>query len=259
MRVLCTTRKLTGCSNVGGIAGLVSRSTITLCTNRATVTGSGQSSKYIGGIVGYGKGLSFCANYADITAEGSSVGGLVGYVFPDINNEGMSNCMNVGNVKGKENVGGLAGECFAPQNTNNYSYGRVEATNQYAGLLVGKYGNDPSKAFENTYYVEEGLVTENGTITVGQYCGYSSDPISAPAQAVHQADVASGKLASLLASVNSTWGQDLEQENSYPVLNGKTVYFSGSKLCNGHLLSEAYTNDQTKETATPAQIGRAHV
>lgn len=249
----CESRgSVTGCSNVGGIAGLVSRSTITLCTNRATVTGSGQSSKYIGGIVGYGKGLSFCANYADITAEGSSVGGLVGYVFPDINNEGMSNCMNVGNVIGKQNVGGLAGECFAPQNTNNYSSGRVEATNQYAGLLVGKYGNDPSKAFENTYYVEEGLVTENGTITVGQYCGYSSDPISAPAQAVHQADVASGKLASLLASVNSTWGQDLEQENTYPVLNGKTVYFSGSKLCNGHLLSEAYTNDQTKETATPA-------
>ena len=249
----CESRgSVTGCSNVGGIAGLVSRSTITLCTNRATVTGSGQSSKYIGGIVGYGKGLSFCANYADITAEGSSVGGLVGYVFPDINNEGMSNCMNVGNVKGKGNVGGLAGECFAPQNTNNYSYGRVEATNQYAGLLVGKYGNDPSKAFENTYYVEEGLVTENGTITVGQYCGYSSDPISAPAQAVHQADVASGKLASLLASVNSTWGQDLEQENSYPVLNGKAVYFSGSILCNGHLLSEAYTNDKTKEATTPA-------
>lgn len=247
----CESRgSVTGCSNVGGIAGLVPQGTITLCTNRATVTGSGQSSKYIGGIVGYGKGLSFCANYADITAEGSSVGGLVGYVFPDINNEGMSNCMNVGNVIGKQNVGGLAGECFAPQNTNNYSSGRVEATNQYAGLLVGKYGNDPSKAFANTYYVEEGLVVENGTATAGKY--YGDGTISASAQAVHQADVASGKLASLLASVNSTWGQDLEQENSYPVLNGKTVYFSGSKLCNGHLLSEAYTNDQTKETATPA-------
>ncbi|WP_337578367.1 hypothetical protein [Prevotellamassilia timonensis] len=247
----CESRgSVTGCSNVGGIAGLVPQGTITLCTNRATVTGSGQSSKYIGGIVGYGKGLSFCANYADITAEGSSVGGLVGYVFPDINNEGMSNCMNVGNVIGKQNVGGLAGECFAPQNTNNYSSGRVEATNQCAGLLVGKYGNDPSKAFANTYYVEEGLVVENGTATAGKY--YGDGTISASAQAVHQADVASGKLATMLASVNSTWGQDLEQENSYPVLNGKTVYFSGSKLCNGHLLSEAYTNDQTKETVTPA-------
>lgn len=247
----CESRgSVTGCGYVGGIAGLVPRGTITLCINRATVTGSSQSGKYIGGIVGYGKGLSFCANYADITAEGSSVGGLVGYVFPDINNEGMSNCMNVGNVIGKQNVGGLAGECFAPQNTNNYSIGRVEATNQYAGLLVGKYGNDPSKAFANTYYVEEGLVVENGTATAGKY--YGDGTISASAQAVHQADVASGKLASLLASVNSTWGQDLEQENTYPVLNGKTVYFSGSKLCNGHLLSEAYTNDQTKETATPA-------
>lgn len=248
----CESRgSVTGCSNVGGIAGLVPRGTITLCINRATVTGSSQSGKYIGGIVGYGKGLSFCANYADITAEGSSVGGLVGYVFPDINNEGMSNCMNVGNVIGKQNVGGLAGECFAPQNTNNYSIGRVEATNQYAGLLVGKYGNDPSKAFANTYYVEEGLVVENGTATAGKY--YGDGTISAPAQAVPQTDVASGKLAKLLASGNSTWGQDLlDQENAYPVLNGKAVYFSGRMLCNGHLLSEAYTNDQTKETTAPA-------
>lgn len=249
----CESRgSVTGCSYVGGIAGLIANNCfIASCTNRATVKNyPGTSGAYYGGIVGYGTGLSFCANYADITAEGSSVGGLVGYVFPDINNEGMSNCMNVGNVIGKQNVGGLAGECFAPQNTNNYSYGRVEATNQYAGLLVGKYGNDPSKAFEKTYYVEEGLVVENGTATAGKY--YGDGTISASAQAVHQADVASGKLASLLASVNSTWGQDLEQENTYPVLNGKTVYFSGSKLCNGHLLSEAYTNDQTKETATPA-------
>ncbi|WP_337481377.1 hypothetical protein [Prevotellamassilia timonensis] len=249
----CESRgSVTGCSYVGGIAGLIANNCfIASCTNRATVKNyPGTSGAYFGGIVGYGTGLSFCANYADITAEGSSVGGLVGYVFPDINNEGMSNCMNVGNVIGKQNVGGLAGECFAPQNTNNYSIGRVEATNQYAGLLVGKYGNDPSKAFANTYYVEEGLVVENGTATAGKY--YGNGTISASAQAVHQADVASGKLASLLASVNSTWGQDLEQENTYPVLNGKTVYFSGSKLCNGHLLSEAYTNDQTKETATPA-------
>lgn len=249
----CESRgSVTGCSYVGGIAGLIANNCfITSCTNRATVKNyPGTSGAYFGGIVGYGTGLSFCANYADITAEGSSVGGLVGYVFPDINNEGMSNCMNVGNVIGKQNVGGLAGECFAPQNTNNYSSGRVEATNQYAGLLVGKYGNDPSKAFANTYYVEEGLVVENGTATAGKY--YGDGTISASAQAVHQADVASGKLATMLASVNSTWGQDLEQENSYPVLNGKTVYFSGSKLCNGHLLSEAYTNDQTKETVTPA-------
>ena len=249
----CESRgSVTGCSYVGGIAGLIANNCfITSCTNRATVKNyPGTSGAYFGGIVGYGTGLSFCANYADITAEGSSVGGLVGYVFPDINNEGMSNCMNVGNVIGKQNVGGLAGECFAPQNTNNYSSGRVEATNQYAGLLVGKYGNDPSKAFANTYYVEEGLVVENGTATAGKY--YGDGTISASAQAVHQADVASGKLATMLASINSTWGQDLEQENTYPVLNGKTVYFSGSKLCNGHLLSEAYTNDQTKETATPA-------
>ena len=241
-----------GYKNVGGIAGIVPNGgTITMCINRATVTGSGQNSEYVGGIVGYGQGFSLCANFADITSEGSSVGGLAGQLNPNSQGQGMSDCMNVGNVIGKQNVGGLAGSCYAPNNVNNYSTGRVEATNRYAGLLVGDYGNDPSKAFKNTYYVKEGQVVENGTTTAGRYYG-GSNTISAPAEAVYQADVASGKLANLLASVNSTWGQDLEQENTYPVLNGKAVYFSGSKLCNGHLLSEAYTNDKTKEATTPA-------
>ena len=251
----CESRgSVTGYKYVGGIVGLVPSSggTITMCTNRATVKNySGQSGKYFGGIVGRGCGLSLCANYADITTESNNVGGLAGLLSTDSNRKGMNNCMNVGNVKGKQNVGGLAGNCGAANNVNNYSSGRVEATSQYAGLLVGTYTSNPSAAFENTYYVKEGFVVENGTTTAGKY--YGNGTISAPAQAVNQADVASGKLANLLASVNSTWGQDLlDQENTYPVLNGKAVYFSGSKLCNGHLLSEAYTNDKAKETTTPA-------
>lgn len=250
----CESRgSVTGCKYVGGIVGLVPSSggTITMCTNRATVKNySGQSGKYFGGIVGRGSGLSLCANYADITTESNNVGGLAGVLSTDSNRKGMNNCMNVGNVKGKQNVGGLVGNCCAANNVNNYSSGRVEATSQYAGLLVGTYTSNPSAAFENTYYVKEGFVVENGTTTAGKY--YGNGTISAKAEAIPQADVASGKLATMLASVNSTWGQDLEQENNYPVLNGKAVYFSGSKLCNGHLLSEAYTNDKAKETTTPA-------
>ena len=250
----CESRgSVTGYKYVGGIVGQVPSSggTITMCTNRATVKNySGQSGKYFGGIVGRGCGLSLCANYADITTESNNVGGLAGVLSTDSNRKGMNNCMNVGNVKGKQNVGGLVGNCCAANNVNNYSSGRVEATSQYAGLLVGTYTNSPSAAFENTYYVKEGFVVENGTTTAGKY--YGNGTISAKAEAIPQADVASGKLATMLASVNSTWGQDLVQENSYPVLNGKAVYFSGSMLCNGHLLSEAYTNDEAKETVTPA-------
>ena len=251
----CESRgSVTGYKYVGGIVGLVPSSggTITMCTNRATVKNySGQSGKYFGGIVGSGCGLSLCANYADITTESNNVGGLAGVLSTDSNRKGMNNCMNVGNVKGKQNVGGLVGNCCAANNVNNYSSGRVEATSQYAGLLVGTYTSNPSAAFENTYYVKEGFVVENGTTTAGKY--YGNGTISAKAEAIPQADVASGKLATMLASVNSTWGQDLlDQENTYPVLNGKAVYFSGSKLCNGHLLSEAYTNDKAKETVTPA-------
>ena len=250
----CESRgSVTGYKFVGGIVGLVPTSggTITMCTNRATVKNySGQSGEHFGGIVGSGCGLSLCANYADITTESDNVGGLAGVVSPGGNSEGMRNCMNVGNVKGRQNVGGLVGNCYVDNNVNNYSIGRVEATNQYAGLLVGMYGNNPSTAFKKTYYVKEGLVVENGTTTAGKY--YGNGTITAPVEAVPQADVASGKLATMLASVNSTWGQDLEQKNSYPVLNGKAVYFSGRILCNGHLLSEAYTNDKTKEAITPA-------
>lgn len=243
---------VTGYKNVGGIAGIVpyNGNVITSCTNRATVTGLGQNSEYVGGIVGYGQGFSLCANFAEIISEGDYVGGLAGQLNPNSKGQGMSNCMNVGNVTGKQNVGGLVGNCGADNNVNNYSIGRVEATSQYAGLLVGSYTNNPSTAFENTYYVKEGQVVENGTTTAGRYCGNGT--ITTPAQAVPQADVASGKLATMLASVNGTWGQDLEQENSYPVLSGKAVYFSGSILCNGHLLSESYTNDKTKEATTPA-------
>lgn len=251
----CESRgSVTGYKYVGGIAGYVSSngSVITSCTNRATVTSLGQNSESVGGIVGYGQGISLCANFADITAEGINVGGLAGQLNSNTERQGMSNCMNVGYVKGRERVGGLAGYCCAANNANNYSIGRVEATSQYAGLLVGRYANYLDKAFAKTYYVKEGLVVENGTITAGQYYGDCSGTITASAQAVRQADVASGKLANMLASVKSIWGQDLEQENTYPVLNGKAVYFSGRILCNGHLLSEAYTNDQTKETATPA-------
>lgn len=250
----CESRgSVTGYKFVGGIVGLVPSSggTITMCTNRATVKNcSGQSGEHFGGIVGSGCGLSLCANYADITTESDNVGGLAGVLSTDSNWKGMNNCMNVGNVKGKQNVGGLVGNCGADNNVNNYSIARVEATSQYAGLLVGTYTNNPSTAFENTYYVKEGQVVENGTTTAGKY--YGNGTITAPAQAVPQADVASGKLANMLASVKSIWGQDLEQENTYPVLNGKAVYFSGRILCNGHLLSEAYTNDKTKEATTPA-------
>lgn len=58
----CESRgSVTGCSYVGGIAGLIANNCfITSCTNRATVKNyPGTSGAYFGGIVGYGTGLSF--------------------------------------------------------------------------------------------------------------------------------------------------------------------------------------------------------
>ena len=243
---------VTGYSYVGGIAGIVPSSggEITSCTNRASVTSIGQGT-YIGGIVGMGKGISSCSNFADVTTDGDNVGGLAGMISPDYNGQGISDCMNVGNVRGRSIVGGLVGTCGAAENGNNYSIGLVEATDKYAGLLVGGYDNDPSRAFENTFYVKQGTVVENGVSTQGKYYGYcSSGTISAAAKAIKQADVASGKLAYMLAkNSGDAWGQELGK-GAYPVLNGMAVYFSGSTLCNGHLLSETFTNDKAQETTS---------
>lgn len=243
-----------GTQYIGGVAGIIaSNSQMNSCTNYATVNGTEIDGLNVGGLIGSGCGMSRCSNYGEVTSVGKQVGGLAGLIFPDQNYEGFTDCMNTANVTGRSYVGGLVGYCSASSNKNSFNTGKVIATESKAGLVAGNYGNDPSKAFYNVYYVEGDAVTENGVQKVNQYDGGSSSLQTLPT-AISPAEVANGKLAYLLqqnAGEGVTWGQQLESQAT-PVLGGATIYFAGNILCNGIVLKENYTNDAAQAVAIPA-------
>ena len=140
-------------SNVGGLVGRASNSTIEFCENLGVNIDYGKD--YIGGIVGrnYNGYISNCTNQSEIKAEGNCVGGIVGY------NEGIiANCTNNGKVTGKltdsgnkqNSVGGIVGYSKKAKDEDTGNNEREEITgcknygeivcnySEYVGGIVGK-------------------------------------------------------------------------------------------------------------------------
>ena len=118
MFVTSPTNLLTFQDMIGSFCGAWN-GTITNCVSYATVYGR----NYVGGIVGF-KGQSMrkcivnnCAFYGDIIATGEGVGGIVGSGYlsgsaPNSPCVTIENCYAVGNIKGKDKVGGIFYENF---------------------------------------------------------------------------------------------------------------------------------------------------
>lgn len=218
-------------------AGIISNITgeVSNCSNYGKITaGNGRAGGIAAGSNGFTQ-LINCANYGEIHVTGTvdgtdyAVGGLLGCPW----NIEISNCANFGNIYLKAQsdlVGTIAG---------------TSQLKKASGILANTgniYVDDIAQT--DVPVLQTGITWFNGNVDNTANC------LTPTAE-----QLASGWLAwqlQLNCGTPQTWGQDLEQENSYPVLNGKAVYFSGSILCNGHLLSEAYTNDKTKEATTPA-------
>ena len=135
----------------------------------------------IGAIVGDHQGtnitLENCVNKTDITAESSeSVGGLVGRVHANNAANGtlnamFINCVNEGNVTGRENVGGIVGTqgnytanlCITFQNCLNK--GNITAKTTKVGGLIGT-------TWGRAHYYDSsnaGNVTSEGTETTSSW------------------------------------------------------------------------------------------
>ncbi len=196
---------VTGTSNyVGGLAGRAASISGTK-SEECYFIGSVKGNQYVGGLVGSGTAISqsyatssvtgktnFVGGLAgfvdssitdsyhegDVTTQGNFVGGLVGLSRRYIGTTGNAkkdstfilNSHAIGNVKGRNNVGGLVGldsiykilssnksNSNSPQIVraliNSYSKGTVEG-NAYVGGLIGKQsvGSDSSNKFAtNTY------------------------------------------------------------------------------------------------------------
>ena len=112
-------------------------------------------------------------SYVNITSGNNQVGGIIGYV----NQAGVkiTNCVNYGNLQGRQLVGGILGGTFQDVCfTNCVNNGRITATAQEAGGIVSeKYASTTLVDCQNN-----GVITAGGEIatanegTESKYVGY---------------------------------------------------------------------------------------
>lgn len=154
---------------VGGIIGYARNNGIQIlyCYNKGEIkaTSSTSSSRYIGGICGYGYNIKNCYNIGAINVSNnysgcySYVGGISGYIDSS-NNSIVANCKNTGNITNE-----------------NISSG---SSSNYAGGICGYSYSTVS------YCYNEGEINSNCTTTgsssssnyAGGICGYNSREIS---------------------------------------------------------------------------------
>lgn len=180
----------------GGLVGNLNyNSNITDChaTGNVTVTGSNQ---YVGGIVGNTAGnLTNCYATGDITATASQyVGGLAGYSMNS--NSTLANCYAKGNVSGRDEVGGLIGQCYG-MITDSHAYGDVIGASGNIGGLTGTVYSRIQNSSAN------GNVKSTGsTGNVGGLVGYSSN--TGVSNCYATGDVSGGEYAGGLVGVSTT-------------------------------------------------------
>jgi len=151
-----------GRSNVGGVIGDNSSSTVQNCYNTGSVSGTGN---YVGGVVGYlSRNMQNCYNTGSVSSTGNYVGGVAG--FNTIGN--MQNCYNTGSVSSTgDHVGGVVGNSDSPLQ-NCYNTGTVSGDEKVGGVIGHKGGLG---TVDNCY--NKGTVSGRGT--VGGVAGYISN------------------------------------------------------------------------------------
>lgn len=155
---------------VGGAIGNLSGTDLTISNisviGDATSLIYGSDKKYgntnnFGGIIGFSDATDYSITncLSNITVSGYTSGGIIGCSSQPIT---ISDCAVYGETKDPEGsiTGGITGARFANLTIKNcYVLGKVSigdlATNTYADVLVGKYGNDKTINVENVYYASD--------------------------------------------------------------------------------------------------------
>ena len=150
-----------GSHYVGAFVGKCSGE-IRNCISRVTVTS--EDGNYVGGIIGWGEGTTAirnCANYGDVTSNGSSTsyGGNVAGIAGRAPGALVTNCYNRGNIKGYHTVAGIANGDSKNSITirNCYNTGNVQATRSNGGY--GPIAGLSIYEVENCYYLNNASYT----------------------------------------------------------------------------------------------------
>lgn len=135
-------------STYGIVSGYVKL--IENCYNTGNIT---TSDGYTAGIADTPKRVINCYNKASITANGNDIYPAGGILSISKNVEEISNCYNLGNIKGYQNIGGIIGCLSSKAKINNcYNKGEVIARNWTAGGIVGWMGeNANNSVIQNCY------------------------------------------------------------------------------------------------------------
>ena len=133
----------------GGFAGS-SYGVFEYCIANVDVASTSGSSA---GIASFGNPtVRFCANLGDIKGK-NGVGGIIGM------NGHVESCYNMGNITGENVVGGIAGRCADIKNSYNVGEISYFETTNYKGAIVG---NKPSgSGIINCHYLEGCIADPN--------------------------------------------------------------------------------------------------
>lgn len=242
---ISNTCQIKGGKYTGGIAGYLDGNAYN-CVNCATVQGI----QYIGGLCGYsrtGNSMTACANYGNVTASSSGVGGLVGYFSGGT----IQDCANYGDVKGTEMVAGMAGSVKNGKIQNVFSYGNISVTTktQNVGMFFG-YSSSGATEGLVAYYSGAKLTVKGQEQTVKAFGnGTSSED---KATGFTETQLKSGFVAYQLqqnASSEAKWGQNLANDDDiYPVIGSEhQVYANNTTLnCKTYeVVRGSFTNNPT--------------
>lgn len=152
---------------IGGIAGFLDKGgKISNCTVSGTLSGLEHYSlkkilcSQVGGIVGLNSGaVESCVNDCTITSVTSKIGGIAGFV----KNGSISNCTNNGELEGKNDVGGIAGDVTA-ESTNTATISGCSNMGEIQGKESGTFEN---RGFGGVVGATTGDVTISGCSNSG--------------------------------------------------------------------------------------------
>ena len=245
---ISNTCQIKGGKYTGGIAGELDGNAYN-CVNCATVQGI----QNIGGLCGNysrsrtGNSMTACANYGNVTASNSNVGGLVGY----FDSGTIQDCANYGDVKGTERVAGMAGYVSNSKIQNVFSYGNISVTTktQSVGMFFG-YSNSGATEGMVAYYSGAKLTVNGQEQTVKAFG--NGKPSEDNAIGFTKDQLKSGIVAYQLqqnASSEAKWGQNLANDDDiYPVIGSEHQVYADNTTLNcktNEVVRGSFTNNPT--------------
>ena len=191
--------KTVGCSSAGGVVGryigaasddIERAMLLKRCYNTGNITATASANMTLGGVMGFGNvvAMDSCWNSGTVSNLQYSCGGIIGQIQNHSSLSYVTNCYNVGDVKGANWVGGIAGNAAFDRPIDNcWNAGTITAKNRFGGIAgYSSYGARISRCFN----VGEVLSTSataglgnNAAHTIGgiagDFAGYITDSYNA--------------------------------------------------------------------------------